>query len=128
MNCNEVGLYSHDIIEIGKMVKWKWKRIANGKQKDNGMLDCAYCFNFYSIDDFECEDIPWHTRCLGCPIEYFTKRKECLSTPYPDFRREKRLYGDEPSAAIKMKTFIDEIFIRSLLLIDWRKYYEMPSL
>ena len=128
MNYNEAVLFDHDIIEIGKIVKWKWERIVMGKKKDLGRMDCAYCLNFYNIGDFEWMDIQWRTRCLNCPIRYFTKRKECLSTPYINFRKEKRFNGDPKSrAAKKMKAFVDEIFIKSLLLIDWKKYYEMPK-
>lgn len=111
-----VRLFDHNIIKMGNAVKLKWERIVNGKHEDNGRFDCVYCLNFYNFDNFS-------IRCSGCPIEYFIQGPECIATPYFAFRNERSLDN-----AKKMQQFVDEIFIKSLLLIDWRKYYEMPSL
>lgn len=112
----KVKLFDHEIISIGTRVKDKWEYIVNGRFKDLGRFDCPYCASYYNAEDLK-------LRCFGCPIEYFTKGPECIATPYMDYRKKPSLDN-----ARKMQRFVNKIFIRSLLLIDWRKYYEMPSL
>ena len=104
MSRNEVRLFDHDIIEMGKIVKLKWKRIAIGKKKDFGRIDCAYCLKYHNFFNLK-------GRCLGCPIEHFTGVVECRETPYYNFRKA----GSEKREAERMKIFVDKIFIRSLL-------------
>lgn len=122
-----VKLFNHEIIEIGRQVKLKWKRIVQGKQEDHGQNNCAYCKRFYESNK---------KICCGCPIEYFTKGPECIATPYLRLRdirskiKSNFIFNEDDhekynTLAKEMRTFVDKIFIRSLLLIDWRKYYEM---
>lgn len=104
-------LFDRTIISIGRRSKEKWKKIVDGRAFNRGTGDCAYCACFHKSEELGCP---------GCPIELFTKGARCIATPY-------YAYVDYPTVpnAMAMKNFIDEIFIRSLLLIDWRKYYEM---
>ena len=110
----ELRLFDRAIIGLGKKAKEKWRKIVEEKAPDGGSSDCSYCMRFRESSE--------ELGCPGCPVEYFTKAGRCLGTPYYDYIRNPKAYG------IPMKDFIDEIFIRSLLLIDWRKYYEMPSM
>ena len=106
----ETMLFDRTIIDLGRRAKEKWRKIVEEKASDCGTSDCAYCTQFHKPERLECK---------GCPVEFFTKKARCLASPYYDYVRNPKAYG------ISMKDFIDEIFIRSLLLIDWRKYYEM---
>lgn len=111
-----VELFNHDVIDQGKAVKLKWDGIVSGTRLDLGRYNCEYCKAFYNPEDEV-------ARCDGCPIKHFTHGPECIATPYFAFRK-----GNSMADAEKMKKFVDEIFIRTLLLINWREYYEMPSL
>ena len=111
----ETKLFGREIIESGKHAKTKWSLIAGGEMIDLGFTDCAYCVQFR--EQLEKDG------CPGCPIEYFTNGGRCLGTPYYAYLREPTVQN-----AKAMKDFVDKIFIKSLLLIDWRKYYEMPSM
>jgi len=106
----KVRLFDREIINIGKMAKEKWRKIVEKKAFDGGIRDCSYCMQFHEPED---------PSCIGCPIETFTKTTRCTGTPY-------YAYVNTPTVenAIAMKDFIDEIFVRSLLLVDWRRYYE----
>jgi len=109
----KLALFDRSTIDLGRKAKEKWRKIAAGEASDDGISDCSYCMRFYKTSE--------ELGCPGCPIEYFTKVSRCLGTPYYGYIRDPKVY------AIAMKNFIDEIFIRSLLLIDWRKYYEVSS-
>jgi hypothetical protein len=107
-------LFDRTIISMGRRSKEKWRKIVDGGASDHGVEDCAYCACFHKSEEFGCP---------GCPIELFTKGARCIATPY-------YTYIGCPTVpnAMAMKNFIDEIFIRSLLLIDWRKYYAMSGM
>lgn len=109
-----VTLFDRTIIDLGRRASKKWRRIVAGETSDCGTSDCAYCTQFYRPEKYKCK---------GCPIEFFTKKARCLASPYYDYTNRPTVLN-----AMVMKNFIDEIFIRSLLLIDWRKHYEMPIL
>jgi Pyruvate/2-oxoacid:ferredoxin oxidoreductase delta subunit len=117
----KVSLFDHEIIDLGRRVTAKWEGIVKGYVTDHGMSDCGYCLKYHKdvpgVEEQHVEEDSYNY-CSGCPIEYFTKGQECIATPYMKFRNEKSVDN-----AKKMKDFVDEIFIRSLLLIDWRKYY-----
>lgn len=110
----EVALFDRTIIDTGRRAKEKWKKIAGGETSDGGTSDCSYCAQFHKSDELGCN---------GCPIKLFTKGPRCIATPYYTY-----VNNPTTSNAMVMKDFVDEIFIRSLLLIDWRKYYEMSKL
>lgn len=111
-------MFDHDIIKIGRAVKFKWYLMVNIKDIDLVWISCEYCHYFSHISDDD--ETP---SCSGCPIKHFTKMRGCIATPYFTFRRVKCRAN-----AKKMKQLVDEIFIRSLLFIDWRKYYAVSKL
>lgn len=101
----KLKLFDRGIIKLGREAKEKWRRIVNGKALNRGVIDCAYCRHFRAPLE--------ENGCPGCPIEFFTKGGRCFGTPYYNYLRT-----PTTSNAMAMKDFIDEIFIRSLLLLN----------
>lgn len=104
----DLKLFNRKIIGLGKEAKEKWRRIVEGKALNKGAIDCAYCRHFRAPLE---ED-----GCPGCPIEFFTKGGHCLGTPYYDYLRT-----PTTNNAKAMKDFVDEVFIRSLLLLNLKE-------
>jgi len=54
----------------------KWTAIANGKGKDDGILNNPLCRMFYGS---------YKTRCHGCPVREYSGAAYCSNTAYVEW-------------------------------------------
>ena len=78
----------------------KWRRIEDGKGKDDGMKNCPLCAAFYDREK---------DSCGKCPVRKAVAAECCEATPYQSFKDGER-YGAFHWNALSRKYVVQDRF------------------